>query len=93
MIETESSETPLRQPAKVLEDGTRVMSYSPIPSINEDYYAENKCLFPIPKRQGLFSDPLGSESLFAFTIHDVSVEWTFFGGLDFPSLCSGELTC
>ncbi|KAL5964561.1 hypothetical protein TSMEX_007680, partial [Taenia solium] len=90
VIRKEPSETPLpRQPAKILEDGTRVMSYFPIPNINEDFYAENRCLVHVPKRQGLFSDPPGSESLFAFTLHDVSVEWTFFGGLDFPSLCSG----
>ncbi|CDS43273.1 autophagy protein 2 B [Echinococcus multilocularis] len=90
VIAKESSEMPpRRQPVKVLKDGTQVMSYSPILNICEDFYGESKCLAPIPKRQGLFSDPFGSESLFAFTIHDVSVEWTFFGGLDFPSLCSG----
>ncbi|KAL5109547.1 hypothetical protein TcWFU_010057 [Taenia crassiceps] len=81
---------PPRQPAKVLEDGTRIMSYFPIPNINEDFYAENRCSLSIPRRQGLFSDPPGSESIFAFTLHDVSVEWTFFGGLDFPSLCSSS---
>ncbi|VDM33398.1 unnamed protein product [Hydatigera taeniaeformis] len=91
VIERGSPKTPPspRQPAKVLEDGTRIMSYSPASLPNEDFYAENRCLPPLPRRQGLFSDPFGSESLFAFTLHDVSVEWTFFGGLDFPSMCSG----
>ena len=58
----------------------------------KDHYLVTKEDIPALKRRALFLDPPGSKSLFAFTLHDVSLEWVFHGGLDFPSLNSRKFS-
>ncbi|VDN98636.1 unnamed protein product [Rodentolepis nana] len=76
-----------RKPLKVLEDGTRVMVYTPPVDFDPNFYSvDQKVLEESSSRKGLFMDPLGSETSFAFTLYDSSIVVRICVGLDFPIL-------
>ncbi|VUZ50539.1 unnamed protein product, partial [Hymenolepis diminuta] len=76
-----------RKPLKVLEDGTMVMFYTPPVDFDPNFYSiDRKVLEESSSRKGLFMDPPGSETGFAFTLYESSIVVRICVGLDFPIL-------
>nr|CDS33745.1 autophagy protein 2 B [Hymenolepis microstoma] len=81
------SDSSERKPLKVLEDGTRIMLYTPPVDFDPNFYSvDQKVLEESSSRKGLFMDPPGSETSFAFTLYDSSIVVRICVGLDFPIL-------
>lgn len=78
--------TSVRLPLTVLEDGTKVMTYTKPINFDANFYSVGPIGAEESGHKVLFSDPPGSATIFSFTLYDVSIELRLLGGLDFPCL-------